>query len=92
MLFVISCEDKPDSLALRLANRDAHLRYLEDFSAHIVMAGPYLNTDDQPIGSMLIMEFTDKDAVVAFSKKDPYALAGLFQSVSIKPWKKTLPA
>jgi uncharacterized protein YciI len=56
------------------------------------MAGPYLNTDDQPIGSMLIMEFTDKDAVVAFSKKDPYALAGLFQSVSIKPWKKTLPA
>ena len=92
MLFVISCEDKPDSLALRLANRDAHLHYLENFSAQVVMAGPYLNVDNQPIGSMLIMEFTDKDAVVAFSKKDPYALAGLFQSVSIKPWKKTLPA
>jgi uncharacterized protein YciI len=91
MLFVISCEDKPDSLALRLANRDAHLRYLEDFSAQVVMAGPYLNADDQPIGSMLIMKFPDEAAAGSFSENDPYALASLFQSVSVRPWKKTLP-
>ena len=91
MLFVISCEDKPDSLALRLTNRDAHLRYLEKFSAELVMAGPYLNADGQPVGSMLIMEFTDEATAVAFSEKDPYALADLFQSVSVRPWKKTLP-
>ena len=91
MLFVISCEDKPVSLALRLANRDAHLRYLENFSAQVVMAGPYLNADDQPIGSMLIMEFPDEAAAVSFSDNDPYALASLFQSVSVRPWKKTLP-
>ena len=91
MLFVISCEDKPDSLALRLANRDAHLRYLEDFSVQAVMAGPYLNADDQPIGSMLIMEFANEATAVSFSENDPYALASLFQSVSVRPWKKTLP-
>ena len=91
MLFVISCEDKPDSLALRLANRDAHLRYLEDFSAQVVMAGPYLNADDQPIGSILIMEFADEADAVSFSDNDSYALASLFQSVSVRPWRKTLP-
>ena len=91
MLFVISCEDKPDSLALRLATRDAHLHYLENFSPQVVMAGPYLNVDDQPIGSMLIMEFPDEAAAVSFSENDPYALANLFQSVSVRPWKKTLP-
>lgn len=92
MLFVISCEDKPDSLALRLAHRDAHLRYLEDFSAQVLMAGPYLNADDQPIGSMLIMEFTDEPAAVAFTASDPYQLAGLFERRTIRPWRKTFPA
>ena len=92
MLFVISCEDKPNSLEVRLENREAHLRYLEDFSAQLVMAGPYLSKDGQPIGSMLIMEFADDAAAIAFSENDPYALASLFQSVSVRPWKKTLPS
>ena len=66
MLFVISCEDKPDSLNVRLENREAHLRYLEDFSAQLVTAGPYLSGEGQPVGSMLIMEFADDAAAIAF--------------------------
>ncbi|MEK9808501.1 MAG: YciI family protein [Halieaceae bacterium] len=92
MLFVISCEDKPDSLALRLANRDAHLHYLENFSAQVVMAGPYLNADNQPIGSMLIVEFPNEADAVSFSENDPYNRAGLFKDVFVRPWKKTVPA
>jgi uncharacterized protein YciI len=92
MLFVISCEDKPDSLALRLANRDAHLHYLENFSAQVVMAGPYLNVDNQPIGSMLIVEFSGEADAVSFSENDPYNRAGLFKDVFVRPWKKTVPA
>ena len=91
MLFVISCEDKPDSLNVRLENREAHLRYLEDFSAQLVTAGPYLSGEGQPVGSMLIMEFADDAAAIAFSENDPYTLADLFQSLSVRPWKKTLP-
>ena len=92
MLFVISCEDKPDSLNVRLENREAHLRYLDDFSAQVVMAGPYLNADNQPIGSMLIVEFRDEADAVSFSENDPYNRAGLFEDVSVRPWKKTVPA
>ena len=92
MLFVISCEDKPDSLALRLANRDAHLHYLENFSAQVLMAGPYLNVDNQPIGSMLIVEFPGEADAVSFSENDPYNRAGLFKDVFVRPWKKTVPA
>ena len=30
MQFVLICEDKPDSLELRLANRDKHLEFEQD--------------------------------------------------------------
>ena len=92
MLFVISCEDKPDSLKVRLENREAHLRYLEDFSAELVMPGPYLSKDGQPIGSMLIMEFSDEAELTSFCEADPYQLAGLFQTTKTTRWQRTLPS
>jgi len=92
MLYVINCEDKPDSLEVRLANREAHLGYLKNFQDHLIMAGPFLDAKEQPIGSMLIMDFANERIATDFSAGDPYYLAGLFQSVTIRPWRKTLPA
>ena len=43
------------------------------------------------IGSLLLMDFTDKAAAEAFAAGDPYAKAGLFASVHISPWKKAIP-
>jgi uncharacterized protein YciI len=41
---------------------------------------------------MLIMDFASERIATDFSAGDPYYLAGLFQSVTIRPWRKTLPA
>jgi uncharacterized protein YciI len=92
MLYVINCEDKPDSLEVRLENREAHLDYLKNFQDCLIMAGPFLDAKEQPIGSMLIMEFANEKIATDFSAGDPYNLAGLFQSVTIRPWRQTLPA
>ncbi len=43
-------------------------------------------------GSLLIMDFADRDEAETFAAADPYAKASLFDSVTIKPWKKVLPA
>ena len=52
-----------------------------------------LQPDGQaPVGSLLIMEFEDLAAARAFAQDDPFAKAGLFQSVDIRPWRKTFPA
>jgi hypothetical protein len=40
---------------------------------------------------MLLMEFPDYRAAVAFAADDPYARAGLFASVAITPWRQVLP-
>ena len=92
MFFVIDCQDKPGHLAVRLENRDAHLNYLKDFEQQLIMAGPFMDADNQMIGSMLIMAFNDHAEADSFCAADTYALAGLFERVQIRPWRKVLPA
>jgi uncharacterized protein YciI len=92
MQFMIYCQDKPGHGAVRAANRDAHLAHLEGFAKNIVIAGPLLAEDGATmIGSLLLMEFTDRREAEAFAAGDPYRKAGLFQSVTITPWRKVLP-
>ncbi len=92
MQFAIVCLDKPDHGHLRAENRPAHIDYLNANLEHMVLAGPFLSEDgERPVGSLLIMEFDDLDQARAFAKGDPYAKAGLFESVTIRPFRKVLP-
>lgn len=91
MHFVISCVDKPGQPERRQDNRADHLDYLESHAERIVAAGPTISDDDAPNGSVLVMEFDDRVQAQAFADNDPYAKAGVFESVSIKPWKKVYP-
>ena len=92
MLYSFYCTDKPGSLESRLGNRPAHLAYLEGLGARIVTAGPLLADDGQtPVGSLLIIECADKAEAEATAAGDPYAAAGLFDSVVIRPWRRVFP-
>ena len=91
MHFVITCIDKPGQPELRQANRPDHLDYLSQQSGRIVAAGPTLGNDDAPNGSLLIMEFDDISSAKAFADGDPYFKAGVFESVTVRPWKKVFP-
>ncbi|MFQ6017629.1 MAG: YciI family protein [Kiloniellaceae bacterium] len=92
MHFVITCLDKPGHGAVRAENRPAHLEYLKANGDKILVAGPILSEDgERPTGSLLIMAFADRAEAEAFAAGDPYNRAGLFESVTIKPWRKALP-
>ena len=92
MLYAITCLDKPGSLEVRLGNRPAHLAYLESQGDKLVTAGPLLSEDGQtPLGSLLVFEAASRAEAEAFAAGDPYALAGLFESVAIRPWRKVFP-
>ncbi|MBT3306400.1 MAG: YciI family protein [Alphaproteobacteria bacterium] len=90
MHFVITCVDKPGHSDLRQATRPDHIDYLGAHQDRIVAAGPTLD-GDTPNGSVLIMEFDDLEAALAFADGDPYFKAGLFESVTTRPWKKVFP-
>lgn len=91
MLFAVTCLDKPDSAHIRQENRPAHLEYAKA-SANLKMGGPLLSDDgERMIGSMLVLEAADRAEVDAWCAADPYAKAGLFESVTIRPFKWLLP-
>lgn len=85
MLFALICTDKPDSLDLRMATRPAHLTYLE--TVDVKGAGPFLDASGNPNGSLVIIESADQAEAQAIAGRDPYAMAGLFASVEVRPWK-----
>lgn len=91
-MFVVHCKDKPGAAQVRLDNRAAHLDFLKAHLAKIVMAGP-VQTDDRAgmVGSVLVLDFAERAELDAFLAEDPYAKAGLFESLTVLPYKKVLP-
>jgi hypothetical protein len=92
MQFAVFCVDKPDHQHVRQANRPAHVEFLKAMMDQLVIAGPTLTEDGSGMtGSLIVAEFPDRASVEAHFATDPYAQAGLFQSVTIIPFKKVLP-
>jgi uncharacterized protein YciI len=93
MLYAFICTDKPGAAALRAENRQAHLDHLARHRDRIFAAGPLQTEDGQGmVGSVLILDFPDRAAAERFAADDPYARAGLFESVVIRRWKKVFPS
>jgi uncharacterized protein YciI len=99
MLFAIMCEDMPGTLAKRLEVRPAHLARLKELheSGRLVLAGPHPSiesVDPGPAGftgSLIVAEFATRDAAIAWTTEDPYAAAGVYAKVTVKPFRKVLP-
>ncbi len=90
MQFIIFCTDNPDSQSIRNETRPAHVDFLKNHRENLYLAGPTLSDDCEGAnGSLLIVDFPERAAVEAFAAADPYAQAGLFESVVITPWKMT---
>ena len=92
MYFAIHCIDKPGSGDLRAATREVHLDYIGSLGERVIAGGPLLGLDGTAIGSLLIIDFADRKAAIAFAAGDPYAEAGLFASVAVTAWRKVFPA
>ena len=91
MLYALICEDAPNSEALRKSVRDQHLNYIQGFDVRF--AGPMLADDEATmIGSIIVLEATDRVAVDAFASADPYAEANLFDKVTIRAFKQVIGA
>ncbi|GFE64789.1 YciI family protein [Litoreibacter roseus] len=89
MRVALICTDKPDSLDIRKANREAHLKHIAD-SGIVEMAGPLLNDAGDMAGSLLILEVEEQSQAQDWADADPYAKAGLFQDVRIQVWNKVV--
>lgn len=88
MLYAIWCNDRPGRLNVRLETRPAHMDYLKEHAAMILAGGATLQEDNETAGgSMLIVECDNLAEAEAFAANDPFNKAGLFESVTVRPWR-----
>jgi uncharacterized protein YciI len=99
MWYAIIAEDTINSLEKRLAARPAHVARLQQLQAEgrLLVAGPHPAIDSEDpaaagfTGSLIIAEFASLHAAQAWAADDPYIAAGVYQQVTVKPFKKVLP-
>lgn len=99
MWYAILSEDAPDTLALRMTHRPAHLARLQALHAEgrLLVAGPHPAIDSEDpgpagfTGSLVIAEFASLTDAQAFADSDPFVAAGVYSRVTVKPFRKTLP-
>ena len=89
MRVALICTDKAGALQTRIDNRPAHLAYIAETGV-VEMAGPFLGAEGQMTGSLIILSVETLQAAHDWAASDPYAKAGLFQSVTISEWKKVI--
>jgi len=100
MFYLIYSEDIENSLALRMSVREQHLTRLRELQnqGRLLIAGPCPAIDSEDpgeagfTGSLIVAEFTDLASAQAWADKDPYIDAGVYKKVTVKPYKKVLPA
>ncbi|RDE09685.1 YciI family protein [Pelagibacterium lacus] len=85
-MFAVIATDKQDHFEMRMQTRPSHLQYWEDNGDAMVLAGPLLGEDGKAMGSMMVVAAADRAEAERVVGADPYALAGVFDSVTITPW------
>jgi uncharacterized protein YciI len=86
MLFVIDARDRPGALEVRLATRPAHVAYLERLGDDLILAGPFLDANEKPCGSLVVVRAATLADAERIADSDPYVAANLFESRSVRPW------
>jgi uncharacterized protein YciI len=100
MWYAIIAEDAANSLEKRLAVRPQHLARLTALQdeGRLLLAGPFPaidSIDPGPAGysgSLIVAEFPDLQTAEAWAAADPFMNSGAYASVTVKPFRKTLPA
>jgi uncharacterized protein YciI len=99
MWYAVISEDVENSLPLRVKTREAHLARLRSLldDGRLLIAGPHPAIDAEDpgpagfTGSLVVVDFPSLEEAQAWSDDDPYATAGVYARVTVKPYKLVLP-
>jgi uncharacterized protein YciI len=99
MFYTIFCQDVADSAAKRASARTEHIARLKELvnQGRLVLAGPNPAIDAEDpgpagfSGSLIVAEFESLEAAQSWADTDPYVKAGVYDHVTVKPFKRVLP-
>src|SRR2546421_7205625 len=92
MLFVIHATDFKDGMDSRAKFYRAHRIHLdqaEQYNVDVVTAGTLIGEDGEtPVGSIFVIDASDRAAVDAFTRSDPYHVNKVWERVQIHGYNK----
>jgi uncharacterized protein YciI len=92
MLYAFMLTDKPDAGALRTRVRPEHKEYLGRMADRIAFAGPLLSDDGTAmVGSLLVIDFDDRDRALAWLLDEPFTRAGLYAGTQVMAFRNLWP-
>ena len=92
MLFAVRFTDRPNTLPIRQQFLPAHLAWLDQHQATVLVAGSVRAEPDGPaLGGLWVVEAESKAAVAALIDTDPFWIEGLREGYEILHWAKAHP-
>ena len=91
MLFAFMLFDAPGMAARRLEVRPEHKAYLGAVAERIAFAGPLLDDAGAMTGSLLVIEFADRAAALAWLAAEPFTRAGVYGRSDVMAFRNLWP-
>lgn len=84
MLYLIQLVDKPNQAETVKATMEAHLKYLHDANAQLVLAGGTRAEDGKTrLGSNFLLNVKNREEAEAWLANEPFNKAGIFATKTI---------
>ena len=92
MLYAFHMIDRAGAADLRARIRPEHKAYLAAVAERIAFAGPLLDDDAQTmLGSLLVIDFADREAALAWLRDEPFTRAGVYASTHVHAFRNLWP-
>lgn len=89
--YLVHALDAPEKEALRAQVSPDHRQYMETLRHQLLIGGPLLDDAGvKRIGSAFVIQADSREQVEALVKQEPYNMAGVFESVTIRLFQSVM--
>ncbi len=92
-LYIYQGRDSERGLELRKQHRESHLAHISilDEAGRIRFAGPLIDAQQNPCGSLIVLEAESLEAAREIAESDPYQVEGIFGQLEVFETKGVFP-
>lgn len=84
MQFVITAHDGEGMLARRMEVRPQHLENMGKIKGNVLCAGGLLDEEGKMKGSVLVLEFPDREGLNEYLESEPYIREKVWEKVEVE--------
>ena len=91
MQFIVKAYDGKGMLEKRMAVRPRHLEGMARLGAHVVCAGGLLDDEGKMKGSVLIMDFQNREELDNYLANEPYVQEHFWEKIEVERLNVVIP-